>query len=113
MLWLALCCLVGPSASLIAATSSCSGSTCQMNCTETSLCATGGCFHDGKDKCEDYPDSSGWTTTWTQGPTFRCDKLFDANQNVIGVTCRGTDGEAAGDSCTCNYLYTNGVKHCG
>ena len=104
---------LGPSASLVASVSGCAGSRCQMTCTETSVCMTGGCFHDKKDKCEPYPSATGWTTAWPMGSTIRCDELRDASNNVTGVTCKGVDGEAVGESCTCNYLYTNGTKSCG
>ncbi len=103
---------LGPSASLMVTTTGCGASRCQMSCTESSVCMTGGCFHDGKDKCEDYPSAAGWTTTWPLGSTIRCDELTDTVGNVIGVTCKGVDGKAVGESCTCNFAYTNGVKHC-
>ncbi len=104
---------LGPCASLMAAASGCAGSRCQMTCNETALCMTGGCFHDGKDKCDPYQNASGWTTTWPLGSTIHCDEILDASNSVIGVTCKGTDGEAAGESCTCNFVYTTGTKQCG
>lgn len=84
-----------------------------MTCGATSLCMTGGCFHDGKNKCEDYPAAIGWTTAWDQGSTIHCDELLDSSGNVLGVTCNGIGGEATGESCTCNFVVSSGVKQCG
>ncbi len=102
-----------PPASLVVTATGCAGSQCTMACSETNVCLTSGCFHDKKDHCEDYLPQTGWNTSWDLGPSIRCDKLLDANGNVISVTCKGTAGEATGDSCSCNFVYTNGVQKCG
>ena len=100
-------------ASWFAVVPGCAGSQCTMTCNATALCMKGGCFSDKKDKCQDYQDAPGWTTQWTSGSVVRCDQIVDANKNVTGVTCKGTEGELAGESCTCNFVYANGVKQCG
>ncbi len=73
----------------------------------------GGCFSDKKDRCQDYQDAPGWTTTWTSGSVVKCVQLFDASKNVVGVACNGTEGEMDGEACTCNFVYSGGVKQCG
>ena len=73
----------------------------------------GGCFSNGKDQCQAYLDASGWTTTWESGSVVRCNQKIDANGSVTGVSCKGTEGELAGESCACNFVYKDGVKQCG
>lgn len=101
------------SASLVTATTGCGGSQCKMTCNVSNVCITGGCFHDHNDKCEDYPAATGWTTVWALGSTVRCDETLDASGTVVGLTCKGIAGEATGESCACNYVYTGSTKQCG
>jgi len=110
--WALVVCLFPP-ASLVVTATGCAGSQCAMTCNATNVCLTGGCFHDKKEHCEDYPPQSGWDTAWEQSSSIRCDKLLDAAGTPISVTCKGTGGEATGESCTCNFVTANGVAKCG
>jgi hypothetical protein len=102
-----------PPASLVVTATGCAGSQCTMTCSETNVCLTAGCFHDKKDHCEIYPPETGWNTQWDSGSEVRCDKLLNASGTAIAVTCKGISGAITGDSCTCNFVYTNGVMKCG
>jgi hypothetical protein len=110
---LSLSLLLGPSAPLLASATACAGSRCEMTCSGTEVCMTGGCFSDKKDQCKPYLPNITWTTTWDSGAQIQCDQILDAANNVVGVTCKGTAGEIAGDSCTCKFTTVNGVQQCG
>ena len=112
-LWWALTVALYPPASLIATTAGCAGSLCKLSCGESNVCLAGGCFPDDKSQCVDYIDSPYWTSTWEKGSAIHCVRNFDANGTPTSVSCIGIIGEAKDIACTCNFVYSNGVAHCG
>ena len=102
-----------PPASLATTLTGCAGSACKFQCGTTSVCLTGGCFHDDQSQCADYPPASEWTTSWEKGASINCQRTRDASGKPLSVSCVGTQGEAQQVSCSCTFVEVNGVLQCG